>query len=103
MKKFCLIAFVLLVTFAFSDDALFVYKKVGNDIDESAPAAKLYKSDWIKELPIPPEKVKKVTWVKEKEEVLDLLLELRQLDRLVTVRPDEKESDDDYKAHWYRK
>ena len=39
----------------------------------------------------------------EKEEVLDLLLELRQLDRLVTVRPDEKESDDDYKAHWYRK
>ena len=38
-----------------------------------------------------------------KEEVLDLLLELRSLDRLVTVKPDEKEPEDDYKAHWFRK
>ena len=68
LKKFFVIAFVLMVTVAFSDDALFVYKKVGNEIDESTPAAKLYKADWVKELPIPPEKVQKVTWVKEKEE-----------------------------------
>ncbi len=71
LKKFFVIAFVLMVTVAFSDDALFVYKKVGNEIDESTPAAKLYKADWVKELPIPPEKVQKVTWVKEKEEVRD--------------------------------
>ncbi len=39
----------------------------------------------------------------EKEEALGLLLELRLLDRLVTVIPDSKEPEDDYKAHWYRK
>ena len=71
MKKICFFVVAFLVSLAFSDDALFVYKKVNNEVDESQPAAKLYKSDWIKELPIPPEKVKKVSWVKEKVEVTD--------------------------------
>lgn len=39
----------------------------------------------------------------ENEKVLALLLELRQLDRLITAIPDEEESQNDYKAHWYRK
>ena len=69
MKKICFFVVAFLVSLAFSDDALFVYKKVNNEVDESQPAAKLYKSDWIKELPIPPEKVKKVSWVKEKVEL----------------------------------
>ena len=39
----------------------------------------------------------------KKEDVLELLLELRQLDRLVTVMPDRDAPEDDFKAHWYRK
>lgn len=71
MKKIFLISVFFLFSFAFSDDALFIYKKVNNEIDEGQPSGKLYKSDWIKELPIPPEKVQKVSWVKEKVEVKD--------------------------------
>lgn len=71
MKKIIALLFFLCVSFAFAQDELFVYKKVNNQVDEAAPAAKLYKSDWIKELPIPPEKVQKVSWVKEKVEVKD--------------------------------
>ena len=71
LKKFIALFFFLCVSFAFAQEELFVYKKVNNEVDESVPAAKLYKSDWIKELPIPPEKVQQVSWVKEKVEVKD--------------------------------
>ena len=71
LKKFIALFVFLCVSFAFAQEELFVYKKVNNEVDESVPAAKLYKSDWIKELPIPPEKVQQVSWVKEKVEVKD--------------------------------
>lgn len=71
MKRiFCFIA-VLFVTFALAQETLPVYKKVKNDVDESAPVGQLSKSDWIKELPIPKDKVQKVSWVKETVEVTD--------------------------------
>ena len=63
-RIFCFIA-VLFVTFALAQETLPVYKKVKNDVDESAPVGQLSKSDWIKELPIPKDKVQKVSWVKE--------------------------------------
>ena len=69
-RIFCFIA-VLFVTFALAQETLPVYKKVKNDVDESAPVGQLSKSDWIKELPIPKDKVQKVSWVKETVEVTD--------------------------------
>ena len=69
-RIFCFIA-ALFVTFALAQETLPVYKKVKNDVDESAPIGQLSKSDWIKELPIPKDKVQKVSWVKETVEVTD--------------------------------
>ena len=69
-RIFCLIV-ILFVTFAIAQETLPVYKKVKNEVDENSPMGQLSKSDWIKELPIPKEKVKKVTWAKETVEVLD--------------------------------
>ena len=66
----CFIA-VLFVTFALAQETLPVYKKVREEVNESAPVGELSKSDWIKELPIPKDKVKKVSWVKETVEVTD--------------------------------
>lgn len=71
MNKILVLFVFLCVSFCFAQEELFVYKKVNNEIDESNPSGKLYKMDWIKELPIPPQKVQKVTWVKEKVEVKD--------------------------------
>ena len=66
----CFIAF-LLVAIAVAQETLPVYRKIGNEVSESAPVGNLSKSDWIKELPIPKDKVQKVSWVKETVEVTD--------------------------------
>ena len=44
-----------------------MYKKVKKKIAVENPVGELAKSDWIKELPIPKEKVKKVYYVKDKK------------------------------------
>ena len=69
-RIFCFIA-ALFVTYALAQETLPVYRKIGNEVSESAPVANLSKSDWIKELPIPKEKVQKVSWVRETVEVTD--------------------------------
>ena len=73
MKKFffiCLFAFVTCgITFA--QESLNVYKKVRGQIDESSPVGSLVFTDWIRELPIPLDSVKKVTVVKETVPVKD--------------------------------
>lgn len=71
MKKvFCLL-FVFAISFVFAQETLPGYKKVNNVVDEDNAVVQITKSDWIKELPIPKEKVKKVTWVREVVEVKD--------------------------------
>lgn len=64
-------AFVFAVSFGFAQETLTVYKKVNSQIDESNPAGQLQFTDWIKELPIPQDSVKKTRVVKEKVEVKD--------------------------------
>jgi len=64
-------ALLMIVANSFSQETLSAYKKNGKTVDESAPAASLLLSDWIKELPIPQDSVKKVRVVKEKVEVKD--------------------------------
>ena len=44
-----------------------MYKKIKKKIAVENPVGELAKSDWIKELPIPKEKVKKVYYVKDKK------------------------------------
>lgn len=67
MKHFLLFLLCFFVVFSFGQETLPVYKKVKNKIDVENPAGELSKSDWIKELPIPKEKVKKVYYVKDKK------------------------------------
>ena len=69
-RIFCFVT-ALFVTFALAQETLPAYKKVNNVVDESAPIGQLSKSDWIRELPIPKDKVQKVSWVKETVEVTD--------------------------------
>lgn len=67
MKRLFLFLLALCVSFAFSQETLSVYKMVKKQIDEENSVGALTKSDWIKEMPIPPEKVKKVSYVKDKK------------------------------------
>jgi len=71
LKKFVVFLLVLFVSFAFSQEMLPAYKKVKNVVDEENVIGNLSKSDWIKELPIPKEKVQKVTYEKEMVPVKD--------------------------------
>ena len=73
MKKRVLfsILFVLACGVAFAQESLSVYKKVRGEIDESSPAGSLLFTDWIRELPIPKDSVKKVQVVKEKVTLKD--------------------------------
>jgi len=71
LKKILCFVAILSVAFALAQETLPVYKKVKNEVDETRSIGGLSKSDWIKELPIPKNKVKKVSWVKEKVEVKD--------------------------------
>lgn len=67
MKKILLLILAFFVAFAFSQETLPVYKMVKKKINEETPVGELAKSDWIKEMPIPKEKVKKVSYVKDKK------------------------------------
>lgn len=60
-----------MVSVAFAQGNLSVYKKVNGQVDESNSVGTLILSDWIKELPIPLDSVKKVVVQKEKVPVLD--------------------------------
>ena len=71
LKKIFLVSFLFLVMSAFSQETLPVYKMVKGKINEETPVGELNRSDWIKELPIPQVKVKKITWVKETVQVKD--------------------------------
>ncbi len=73
MKKI-LISVIYLALFAsisFAQESLSVYKKNRGQIDENTPVGSLLFTDYIKELPIPMDSVKKVTVVKEKVVVKD--------------------------------
>ncbi len=71
MKKIVVFLLVLFVSFAFSQETLPAYKQVNGVVDEEKSIGTLSKSDWIKELPIPKEKVKKITYEKEMVPVKD--------------------------------
>ena len=71
MKRIVCFLVFLFVAIAVAQETLPVYRKIGNEVSESAPVGNLSKSDWIKELPIPKDKVQKVSWVKETVEVTD--------------------------------
>ena len=71
MKKFLFVALFLSVSIAFAQESLTIYKKVGKEIDEANPAGTIYFTDWVRELPIPPDSVKKIEYVKEKIPVTD--------------------------------
>ena len=71
MKKFLVFLILMLAVAALSQETLPVYKMVKGKIREDAPVGELNRSDWIKELPIPQVKVKKVSWVKETVQVKD--------------------------------
>ena len=61
----------LFASFSFAQESLSVYKKNRGQIDENTPVGSLLFTDYIKELPIPMDSVKKVTVVKEKVVVKD--------------------------------
>lgn len=71
MKKIFVFLLIFCFSVSFSQETLSVYKKIKGDVDESNPVGSLGMSDWIKELPIPKEKVKKVVYEKEKIEIKD--------------------------------
>ena len=73
MKKILIsvICLALFASFSFAQEALSVYKKTRGQIDEDTPVGSLLFTDYIKELPIPMDSVKKVTVVKEKVVVKD--------------------------------
>lgn len=73
MKKTIIFFFCLLlsVSFSFAQETLSVYKKSRGQIDEDTPVGQLLFTDFIKELPIPMDSVKKVTVVNEKVVVKD--------------------------------
>ena len=66
MKRLFLFLLLFLLSVSFSQETLPVYKMVKGKIDEENPVGALSRSDWIKELPIPQVKVKKISWTKEK-------------------------------------
>ena len=73
MKKILIsvIYLALFASFSFAQESLSVYKKNRGQIDENTPVGSLLFTDYIKELPIPMDSVKKVTVVKEKVVVKD--------------------------------
>ena len=73
MKKILIsvICVALFASFSFAQEALSVYKKTRGQIDEDTPVGSLLFTDYIKELPIPMDSVKKVTVVKEKVVIKD--------------------------------
>lgn len=73
MKKILIsvICLALFASFSFAQEALSVYKKTRGQIDEDTPVGSLLFTDYIKELPIPMDSVKKVTVVKEKVVITD--------------------------------
>ena len=73
MKKILIsvVCLALFASFSFAQESLSVYKKNRGQIDENAPVGSLLFTDYIKELPIPMDSVKKVTVVKEKVVVKD--------------------------------
>lgn len=71
MKKILIVALFLMANFVFAQSSLSVFKKVQGQVDEANVAGSLVFTDWIKELPIPQDSVKKVTIKKEKVPVLD--------------------------------
>ena len=73
MKKILISVFcsALFASLSFAQESLSVYKKNKGQIDESAPVGSLLFTDYIKELPIPMDSVKKVTVVKEKVVIKD--------------------------------
>lgn len=71
MKKSIFLAFFIAVSMAFAQESLSVYKKERGAVVEDSPAATLQLTDWIKELPIPQDSVKKTKIVKEKVPVTD--------------------------------
>lgn len=67
MKNLLCICLFVVCGAAFAQETLNVYQKVrGQEFDESHPVGHLLYTDWIKELPIPQDSVKKVRIVKEK-------------------------------------
>ncbi|MCQ2093111.1 MAG: hypothetical protein MJY85_10590 [Fibrobacter sp.] len=71
MKKFFITALFLMATVVFAQSNLSVYKKYQGEIDEANAVGSLVFTDWVKELPIPMDSVKKVTILKEKVPVTD--------------------------------
>lgn len=73
MKKILIsvVCLALFASFSFAQESLSVYKKNRGKIDENTPVGSLLFTDYIKELPIPMDSVKKVTVVKEKVVVKD--------------------------------
>ena len=71
MKSYIIFALFFAISICFSQETLSVYKKTGGVVDENAPAASLQLNDWIKELPIPQDSIKKTKVGKEKVEVKD--------------------------------
>ena len=71
LKKIIVFLLLSLAVAVCSQETLPVYKMVKGKINEDAPVGELNRSDWIKELPIPQVKVKKVSWVKETVQVKD--------------------------------
>ena len=73
MKKILIsvVCLALFASFSFAQESLSVYKKNRGQIDENTPVGSLLFTDYIKELPIPMDSVKKVTVVKEKVVVKD--------------------------------
>ena len=61
---------VLGCAFCFGQETLPVYKKVNHEVDEANPIGELSKSDWIKELPLPPDSIKHVREEKSRREVV---------------------------------
>ena len=51
--------------FAFSQESLSVFRKYQNEVDEANPVGSLIHSDWIKEMPIPQDSVKKARIIKD--------------------------------------
>ena len=69
--KFLVLFFAVLgCACCFGQETLSVYKKVNHEVDEAHPVGSLSMSDWIKELPLPPDSIKHVRIEKERREVV---------------------------------
>ena len=66
LKKIVFLLF-LFVSFAFCDETLCVYRFDKENKLIETPVGELNKADWIRELPIPKEKVKKITFVNDEK------------------------------------